>query len=44
MVVGIGDIGFILMILMPGYVPLVPRGVSPRFGSLVIASSKVTEQ
>lgn len=26
MVVGIGDIGFILTILMPAYVPLVPGG------------------
>jgi hypothetical protein len=38
-VVSAGDIGFILFVLMPGYIPLVPGGLGPLLWILALVLS-----
>lgn len=38
-VVSVGDIGFIVTILMPGYIPLVPGGLGPLLWLLAVVFS-----
>ena len=38
-VISVGDIGFIVTILMPGYVPLVPGGIGPALWIVALVFS-----